>query len=1612
MTNVPKIIINGVSENNLKNISIEIPHRSLTVITGISGSGKSTLAYNVIAREGMRRFYGNLSANAQMLLGKLQPSSVESIQNLLPVVAVDQHINGLSARSTVGTLTGLYDQLRLLYARTGEPDYAQFPKLKLDRSLFSFNTSRGACPSCKGLGVEDYIDQESLVGDPSKSLRGGALVLTTPKPYIIYSQVTMEVLNQVCQAEGFSVDIPWKELTADQKQVVLYGTTKLKVPFGKHTLESRMKWTGITAKPREEGYYRGIIPVMEEILQRDRNPNILRFAKSRPCSACHGARLRPESLSVTVNGKNIHELSVLSLDELAHFLLEAEMLQTGVAKVIVNEMLKTVKATQLLGLGHLEIARNAETLSTGELKRLKLVTLNETRLQNVCFVLDEPTTGLHPRDTAALMGILNELIQKGNTVVLVEHDPMVMKIAHHLVDLGPLAGESGGELLFSGSPDQFINAKISQSPTWQFLSGERSIRLSKPTTKTEPSYIELTNLCVHNLQHIAVSIPQGQLTAVTGVSGAGKSTLLHHALAKLVRHNLKQKEGSLANVGEIAGLTGITRLVEIDQRPIGKTSRSNPATYTGLMDMLRDLFASLPESKVKGFKKSHFSFNVAGGRCETCQGAGKLELGLHFLGTAETVCHTCGGKRFKPEVLEITYNGLSISDVLNTSIERAAILFADQPLMSKLLQLLCNLGCGYLKLGQSSDTLSGGEAQRIKLATELFRQGKGKTLYLLDEPTTGLHQHDTEALLNALFELTRKGDTVVCIEHNADVITNAHWVIDLGPEGGKQGGTVVFQGTPERLKECEKSVTARYIFGQSSLKPLAAPPTQPKSINLTGITTHNLKNIDIAIVPGNILAMAGISGSGKTSLAYNTLSSVSNAEFSRYLTPYVRSRLGMGQAAELAGANGLTPTIAIRRRPFTSNARSTVGTFTGIYDLLRLLYSRAAEGQNSGAYPLSTLFSFNHEQGACPACGGLGSRLRCTPSKLVVNQEKSLNAGALGSGKVAKLFGDPFGKQMAILATIGKLRKIDFFQPWNMLTEEAKSIALNGTGPVVWDVEWNYKRGKREGSFNFSGKWNGLVALVNEEYAIHHTTSRGTGFQEAMEWVNCTQCNGKRLNSNALLYKLLDMDIAEMSEKSGAELLMLLPELARAIEKKAGKDAADLLCNPLHRKLHLLSQLGVEYLSLNRKTHTLSTGEQQKLRLLGIAGIDLSGITYILDEPFAGLDAPEAKRIKVLLSELAAKGNTVVLIDHSPSGLSYANRVVELGPEAGEKGGAIVFDGMPDDFASNSSTATGMIFVGNNHFFENSKPFTSQGTITIEGLNEENLRFPAGGFTAITGPTGSGKSTLLLKVIGESIARQKPVGCKAISLPFPMKVINVEEVTGSSSPYSTVATQLNIANIIRKQLSLSAEAQVQHLTPGYFSPHASGGRCEVCAGTGVQRVALDLMPDYQEPCESCNGTGFTTEALQYKWHNLTIAQWQQQSVEEALVKFEQDPAATKALQSAIQMGIGYLRLGQPFATLSAGEQQRLHLASIIQAAKEKVIFLFDEPTIGLHPKNIADLRQTFENLIQAGHTIVAADQNPFLVNTANHLIVLQRKKQSNKSISFCGLPFLFKTLKQ
>jgi len=766
----------------------------MTVITGVSGSGKSTLAYNVIFKESQRRFLESFSVYSRQYLGKMGKPKVKEITGLQAALAINQKTAVANPRSTVGTMSGIYDYLRLLYARIGKVETRLIAPQQLNRplqaKLFSFNSDYGACPKCKGLGLTEHIDKQKLISNHDLTLREGALVPTTPNGYIVYSQVRVDELNKVGEAHDFSVDIPWKNLSREQQDVIWYGSEKVKILFGKHSLESRLKWKGITAKPREEAYYKGMIPIMEEILKRDRNDNILRFASSFTCDECGGSRLRKEARSVLINKKNISELCEFSLSDLYIYLkdLDEHLSDNEVSENILEHVLKRLEYLQLLGLSYLTLARESTTLSGGEAQRIRLASQIGSGLQGILYILDEPSIGLHHRDNKKLLKVLKSLRDNGNTVLVVEHD--------------------------------------------------------EDTIRSLNGFISIKGASKFNLKNIDIDFRIGAFNVVTGVSGAGKSTLVHKVLGRYLKN--QNHDGSFKSIN---CTTPITRLIEINQSPIGRTPRSNPATYTDLFDHIRNLFASLPESKKRAYNKGRFSFNNVGGRCETCQGAGYIQLGMHFLGDVEIVCVECNGKRFNDETLEIVYKNKNIFEVLKLSIEEARQFFDGEARITKILDQLIALDVGYLKLDQPSTSLSGGEAQRIKLASELYKTSKGHALYILDEPTMGLHKADIKHLLIALNEIVDNDNTVIVIEHDTDIIKQADHIIDLGPYGGDKGGYLIAQGDPSEIMSCDGSFTGKALkdlFNKNKFSLAKSDKRKkPKNIKFNGVTANNLKNIDV-----------------------------------------------------------------------------------------------------------------------------------------------------------------------------------------------------------------------------------------------------------------------------------------------------------------------------------------------------------------------------------------------------------------------------------------------------------------------------------------------------------------------------------------------------------------------------------------------------------------------------------------------------------------------------------------------------------------------------------------------------------------------------------------------
>ncbi|MED4332097.1 excinuclease ABC subunit UvrA [Geobacillus stearothermophilus] len=930
-----KIIVKGARAHNLKNIDVEIPRGKLVVLTGLSGSGKSSLAFDTIYAEGQRRYVESLSAYARQFLGQMEKPDVDAIEGLSPAISIDQKTTSRNPRSTVGTVTEIYDYLRLLFARIGRPvcpthgieiqsqtieqmvdrllaypertkmqilapivsgkkgthaktlgdirkqgyvrvridgemreltedieleknkkhsidvvvdrvvikdgiasrladsletalkladgkvvvdvigegellfsekhacPYCGFSIGELEPRLFSFNSPFGACPDCDGLGVKLEVDLDLVIPNDELTLKEHAIAPWEPQS----SQYYPQLLEAVCRHYGIPMDVPVKELPKEQLAKILYGSGGEPIYF---------RYTNDFGQVREqyiafEGVVRNIERRYRETSSDYIREQMEKYMAEQPCPTCQGYRLKKESLAVLVGGKHIGEVTAMSVTEALAFFdgLELTEKEAQIARLILREIRDRLGFLQNVGLDYLTLSRSAGTLSGGEAQRIRLATQIGSRLTGVLYVLDEPSIGLHQRDNDRLIATLKSMRDLGNTLIVVEHDEDTMLAADYLIDIGPGAGIHGGEVVAAGTPEEVMDNP--NSLTGQYLSGKKFIPIPAERRRPDGRWLEVVGAREHNLKNVSVNIPLGTFVAVTGVSGSGKSTLVNEVLYKALAQKLNRAKAKPGEHRDIRGLEHLDKVIDIDQSPIGRTPRSNPATYTGVFDDIRDVFASTNEAKVRGYKKGRFSFNVKGGRCEACHGDGIIKIEMHFLPDVYVPCEVCHGKRYNRETLEVTYKGKNIADVLDMTVEDALDFFASIPKIKRKLETLYDVGLGYMKLGQPATTLSGGEAQRVKLAAELHRRSNGRTLYILDEPTTGLHVDDIARLLDVLHRLVDNGDTVLVIEHNLDVIKTADYIIDLGPEGGDRGGQIVAVGTPEEVAEVEASHTGRYL---------------------------------------------------------------------------------------------------------------------------------------------------------------------------------------------------------------------------------------------------------------------------------------------------------------------------------------------------------------------------------------------------------------------------------------------------------------------------------------------------------------------------------------------------------------------------------------------------------------------------------------------------------------------------------------------------------------------------------------------------------------------------------------------------------------------------------
>lgn len=1510
------IVIRGASENNLKQIDVDIPLQQLTVITGLSGSGKSSLVRDVLQREGQRMYLETFSAYTRSRLGKIRPAKVISIQGLRPVISVGQTNVQANRRSTAGTFSEVSPLLRQLFSRYNDQHEA------LMRNQFSFNSEKGWCSHCKGLGIEEYIDVEKIVGDSSKSLRDGALSITLPNGYTIYSQVTIDELDKVCKSEGFSVDIPWNALTEHQKNVVLYGSQKVMVLYGKHSLESRMKWTGLTARPRDEAYYRGIIPVMKEILLRDRNDNILRFVSSRTCPVCNGDRLNLHSLGVTWKGKTFSQYNSLPFSQLLSELRKVSFDIKGEEK-LTEAIIQRLEQLCKLSVGHISASRLSETLSQGELRRMRLAQLNHSGLTGVLYLFDEPSIGLHPRDVAALIESMYLLVEKGNTVVVVEHNEQVIKAAQYIIELGPNAGDNGGELVFSGTLEQLLKRDTNTSKALKFLTKPDNKEVENESFKTFDVAIEQAN----NIDNQKFTFAFGKLNAIIGVSGAGKSTLVNFGLLRCGQFK---------------------RVVHVDQQSIGRTSRSNPATYTGLFDQLRKLFAQTPDAKKAGFSTSYFSFNSKQGQCPACSGSGVVVTGMHIFEDLEQPCPVCHGTRFKGEVLSVEYKGKNIHQVLQMSVDEARYFFVDEASVLPYLNALWLLGLGYLKLGQPSTTLSGGEAQRIKLASELYANPKQKTLYILDEPTSGLHPVDISKLVSALSGFTEKGHTVVVVEHDVQVILNSDWIVDVGPEGGINGGKCLFCGPLHNFLTKHQSVTTNEILNNRQYQRKLTNVVEP-SICLKGIHTHNLKNININIKAGETVAFTGMSGSGKTSLLMHTLHAEGQRLFTENLTSFRRLQLKLQHAADVDEVQSMMPTVAVEADVLHPDIRSTLASVSGIYDLLRLIYSRFADNKGDGELTAAD-FSLANEYAVCPACEGIGYQKMCKAETLIVNPDQPLLKGALINHKTVDYYTSEQNKFLSLLLAMAKEKEIDMELTWNELTNDRQSWVMFGTGEKQYNAVWEFKRKNNVGKHVFTDIWKGLCRYVEEEYTTHYPSARGKSAQELLSDSLCPVCNGNRLNPEMLIYTFAGRNIAQMQDLTVKGLLGLL-------QVSQFQKISEALLKQLSAKLIFLNDAGLSNILLNRPAQWLSTGELKWVRLSSILASDLSGLCIILDEPSAGLDSKARKHLVKILDAVKQRGNTILFSDYRPELIFSADRVIELGPKSGINGGNIICDVLPAAIKQSNAPVASEIL--------NLKQLITADFGTPVGRNIldfiKSTQVYSSSVNRIIGSMGIGKSKLL-----KDIERD----CIGVS-DYELIVTNKKLPQGNGG--SNIATRIGFILDIKKTFASTPQAIADGLKDADFGFNSVKSQCSYCKGKGLVTTSLDFLPDVVEVCPECNGKRYKPEILNYRVEGLSIDQWLGLTVEEALKKDIWSEKSRKALNWLSKAGLDYLTIGQEIGTFSQGELRRLALAEKLILLKKKAIILLDNPTLGLDPINQQKLFSLLNFLAEKGNTVVVAE---------------------------------------
>lgn len=1466
--------------------------------------------------------------------------------------------------------------------------------------LFSFNSAIGACDSCRGFGRVIGVDYGLVIPDENKSLKEGAI-----KPWQTPSNIDVQrALIKYAKKRGVPIDKPWKKLTRKQQRWVLEGEGHWDddVWFG---VDRFFQWL-------ESRAYKMHVRVL-----------LSKYRSYTPCRACNGARLKPEALwwrlggaaaaPASPPGLTIHQVMQLPLQQCAEFFDQLQLPAPfdEAAELLLGEIRSRLAYLLEVGLGYLTLDRQSRTLSGGEVQRINLTTALGTSLVNTLFVLDEPSIGLHPRDINRLVKVLHRLRDAGNTLLVVEHDPQVILAADRILDIGPGPGKQGGAIGFFGTPKALLRDR--KSLTAQYLSGRKTVVAAAAARPAATQHLRVLGAAEHNLKNIDVDIPLGRLVCITGVSGSGKSTLMRDVLyPALCKHKGKTVETPGAHKS-VQGHQFIDDVVLVDQSPIGKTTRSVPATYVGAFDAIRKLFVAVPLALERGYTPGTFSFNSGNGRCPTCSGNGFEHVEMQFLSDVYLRCSDCDGKRYRDEILEVRLygaagdgRGRSIADVLEMTVAEALAFFAAAPEVLDSLQPLADVGLGYVQLGQAVPTLSGGEAQRLKLAGHLARNAGGeKILFLFDEPTTGLHFDDIATLMGAFRQLIDNGHSVLVIEHNLDVIGAADWIIDIGPEGGEGGGQLIAAATPrELIKTANPGAgghTAKALRSYYRSQGKAATPPKitagrkgkggknNNAIVVHHAREHNLKNVDVTIPRDKFTVISGVSGSGKSTVAFDIVFGEGQRRYLESLNAYARQFVQPASRPDVDTVHGIPPTVAIEQRTSRGGRKSTVATLTEIYHFLRLLYVKlgtaycpdcevAIEPQTSAAIlarlqrdyrsreitllaPMVVARKGIYKELAKWAADRGYTRLRVDGRYLSTDPWPKLDRYKehdielpVGSIKVAAKNETELSSLLALALDMGNGIVIAESGGSDTLFSTERACPSCGRGFDELDprlFSYNSKHGWCGACFG-----TGVVLRGFDREQSGEEDQWLGGEEDAAAEETCRRCEGRRLNETALAVRFRDRSIAELTALSVDRAATWFEKLK--LKSKEQEIARDLLAE-LRGRLSFLQKVGLNYLTLDRAAPTLSGGESQRIRLASQLGSNLQGVCYILDEPTIGLHTRDNRRLIATLRELQRQGNTVLVVEHDEDTIREADHIIDMGPRAGVDGGEVIATGGVAKLTRSKQSLTGQFLAKplrhpmpalRNAELRALWPSEQLKVIAAaqNNLARIDVVIPLRRLVCISGVSGSGKSTLVNSVLQSNLkplAQLSPRarnsrrkinwrGCEEIqgwqSL---QRVLQVDQTPIGKTPRSCPATYIGIWDAIRKLFAGTVDARLRGYTPGRFSFNAGEGRCQACGGHGMRKVEMNFLPDVRVQCEVCNGWRFNDETLTVRYKEKHIGEVLAMNVEEATAYFSAVPSIHHALQLLQDVGLGYLTLGQQSPTLSGGEAQRIKLVAELAKAR-------------------------------------------------------------------------------